>query len=311
MNLSDNSQPQSPATTQQTLMASHVKKSFVGRIRDQLDQLSPSERRLAEFALDLPGDLAGYSASELAALAQVSNATVTRFVRRLGYESFDEARKHVRSEQRAGSPLAMAATTAVSEAAADDLVGAQRQQSLANIDATYRRLSSNEIEQIAAAILAARKVWVVGFRSSHPLAMYLRWQLLQIVPSAQVIPGAGETLGEHLAGIGADDVVIVFALRRRVRQMPTVVAQLAKACPNLVYVTERAASSKPSPRAAALAPAKWTLQCDVQGPGVLDNHTAVIGLCHLIVTQVMTMAGNPGRRHLGLVEAFHDSLDEI
>lgn len=284
-------------------MASHVKKSFVGRIRDQLDQLSPSERRLAEFALDLPGDLAGYSASELATLAQVSNATVTRFVRRLGYESFDDARKHVRSEQRAGSPLVMAATAHATEAVADDVVGAHRQQSLANIDATYRRLSSTEIEQIAAAILSARKVWVVGFRSSLPLAMYFRWQLLQTVPSAQVIPGAGETLGEHLAGIGADDIVIVFALRRRIRQMPTVVAQLAKACPNLVYITERNAATK--------TPAKWSLQCDVQGPGVLDNHTAVIGLCHLIVTQAMTLAGNPGRRHLGLVEAFHDALDEI
>ncbi|MDR3397415.1 MAG: MurR/RpiR family transcriptional regulator [Pandoraea sp.] len=282
-----------------------MKKSFVGRIRDQLDQLSPSERRLAEFALDLPGDLAGYTASELATLAQVSNATVTRFVRRLGYESFDDARKHVRAEQRAGSPLAMAATLPVTDtlSAHDDLVGVQRQQSLANIDATYRRLSSTEIEQIAAAILAARKVWVVGFRSSHPLATYFRWQLLQIVPSAQVIPGAGETLGEHLAGIGEEDVVVVFAVRRRVRQMPAVVAQLAKACPNLVYITERNATAK--------TPAKWRLQCDVQGPGVLDNHTAVIGLCHLIVTQVMTLAGNPGRRHLGLVEAFHDALDEI
>jgi DNA-binding MurR/RpiR family transcriptional regulator len=288
-------------------MASHVKKSFVGRIREQLDQLSPSERRLAEFALDLPGDLAGYTASELATLAQVSNATVTRFVRRLGYASFDDARKHVRSEQRAGSPLAMAATTPVTEAVADDFVGAHRQQSLANIDATYRRLSSNEISQIAEAILAARKVWVVGFRSSHPLAMYFRWQLLQIVPSAQVIPGAGETLGEHLAGISADDVVIVFALRRRIRPMPAIVAQLAKACPNLVYITERNVLAK----ASAKTPAKWSLQCDVQGPGVLDNHTAVIGLCHLIVTQVMTLAGNPGRRQLGLVEAFHDALDEI
>ncbi|WP_246182656.1 MurR/RpiR family transcriptional regulator [Pandoraea pneumonica] len=284
-----------------------MKKSFVGRIREQLDQLSPSERRLAEFALDLPGDLAGYTASELATLAQVSNATVTRFVRRLGYASFDDARKHVRSEQRAGSPLAMAATTPVTEAVADDFVGAHRQQSLANIDATYRRLSSNEISQIAEAILAARKVWVVGFRSSHPLAMYFRWQLLQIVPSAQVIPGAGETLGEHLAGISADDVVIVFALRRRIRPMPAIVAQLAKACPNLVYITERNVLAK----ASAKTPAKWSLQCDVQGPGVLDNHTAVIGLCHLIVMQVMTLAGNPGRRQLGLVEAFHDALDEI
>jgi len=33
------------------------------------------------------------------------NATVTRFVRRLGYATYENARKHVRSEKNAGSPL--------------------------------------------------------------------------------------------------------------------------------------------------------------------------------------------------------------
>ncbi|WP_454006545.1 MurR/RpiR family transcriptional regulator [Alcaligenes sp. Marseille-Q7550] len=79
-------------------------KSFVGRIREILNDLSPSERRLAEFALDFPGDLAGYTASELASLAHVSNATVTRFIRRLGYTNYEAARKQVRSEKNAGSP---------------------------------------------------------------------------------------------------------------------------------------------------------------------------------------------------------------
>jgi hypothetical protein len=53
-------------------MSDTAVKSFVGRIRDILHDLSPSERRLAEFALDFPGDLAGYTASELASLAHVS-----------------------------------------------------------------------------------------------------------------------------------------------------------------------------------------------------------------------------------------------
>ncbi|WP_373378764.1 MurR/RpiR family transcriptional regulator [Cupriavidus nantongensis] len=280
-----------------------TRKSFVGRIREQLDQLSPSERRLAEFALDFPGDLAGYTASELAGLANVSNATVTRFVRRMGYASYDDARKHVRSEKSAGSPLLLAGTESAAGAADSGSLGAHLQQGLTNLGATYRRLSEAQLREIAEAILNARKVWIVGFRSSQPLAMYLRWQLLQIVPSAQAVPGAGETMGEHLAGMTEDDVVIVLALRRRVRQLPSVVAQAAKACPRLLYITEQGATTK--------VPARWVLRCDVQAPGVLDNHAAVIGLCHLIVTQVMELAGTPGRRHLGLVEAFHDALDEL
>ena len=61
-------------------------RSFLFRVRDALDDLHPAERRLGEFVCDFPGELASYSASDLARLAQVSNATVTRFVRRLGYE---------------------------------------------------------------------------------------------------------------------------------------------------------------------------------------------------------------------------------
>lgn len=49
---------------------------FMARVRAILPDLHPSERRLAEAVLDFPGDMAGYSASEIAELAGVSNDTV-------------------------------------------------------------------------------------------------------------------------------------------------------------------------------------------------------------------------------------------
>ncbi|RQU38934.1 MurR/RpiR family transcriptional regulator [Burkholderia cenocepacia] len=61
-----------------------MSRSFVGRIRSLMNELPATERRLAEFVLDFPGDLASYTGAELAELASVSKATVSRFVRRLG-----------------------------------------------------------------------------------------------------------------------------------------------------------------------------------------------------------------------------------
>ena len=274
-------------------------KSFVGRIREILNDLSPSERRLAEFALDFPGDLAGYTASELASLAHVSNATVTRFIRRLGYTNYEAARKQVRSEKNAGSPLLLAAT----ETETGRSLATHLQQSQSNLASTYRRSPESLLDEIAHAIIGARKVWVLGFRSSHALASYFRWQLLQIVPDAQLIPGPGETMGEHLAGIREQDVVVVFALRRRVRGMGLLVEQLAHNCPNVLHITDQLSPEK--------SPCRWTVRCDVQSPGVLDNHVAVIGLCHLILSQIMDNAGPTGCRHLGMVEAFHDCFQEL
>lgn len=280
-------------------MSDTAVKSFVGRIREILHDLSPSERRLAEFALDFPGDLAGYTASELSSLANVSNATVTRFIRRLGYPNYEAARKQVRSEKNAGSPLLLAAT----ETDAERSLATHLQQSQSNLASTYRRIPESLLNEIAQAILGARKVWVLGFRSSHALASYFRWQLLQIVPEAQLIPGPGETMGEHLAGIQKDDVVVIFALRRRVRAMDQLIEQIALLNPNVLHISDQLSPEK--------SPCRWLLRCDVQSPGVLDNHVAVIGLSHLILSQVIDLAGTAGRRHLGLVEAFHDSFLEL
>lgn len=278
-------------------MSETAVKSFVGRLREILHDLSPSERRLAEFALDFPGDLAGYTASELASLANVSNATVTRFIRRLGYPNYEAARKQVRSEKNAGSPLLLAATET------ERSLSTHLQQSQANLASTYRRIPEALLDEIAHAILGARKVWVLGFRSSQSLASYFRWQLLQIVPNAQLIPGPGETMGEHLAGIQQDDVVVIFALRRRVHGMDQLIEQLALLSPNVLHISDQLSPEKSACR--------WTLRCDVQSPGVLDNHVAVIGLCHLVLSQVMDNAGPAGRRHLGMVESFHDNFQEL
>src|SRR5215210_8693870 len=112
--------------------------SLLSRIREQLHELPPTERRLADLVLDFPGELASYSASELAMLANVSNATVSRFIRRLGYENYDEARRHAREEKGSGSPLFLAS---VKPAAEGGLVAAHEQQSHANLAASFNRIS--------------------------------------------------------------------------------------------------------------------------------------------------------------------------
>ena len=78
---------------------------FLARVRQNLAAFHPMERKLAEFVLDFPGDLASYAANELASLAGVSNATVTRFIKRLGYLHYEDARRQVRQERGTGSPL--------------------------------------------------------------------------------------------------------------------------------------------------------------------------------------------------------------
>ncbi len=119
-------------------------------------------------------------------------------------------------EKESGSPLFQSATEASRRG---HLVATHFQRSQANLASTFERLNDRQMAEIVKAIIAAGQVLIFGSRSSHAFAQYLRWQIIQVVPRVTAIPGAGETLAEHLAGIGERDCVIVFGTRRQTRQM--------------------------------------------------------------------------------------------
>lgn len=274
--------------------------SFVRRVRSQLDQLSATERQLADFVLEFPGELASYAGNELAQLAGVSPSTVSRFIRRIGYDNYEAARRQVREEKQTGSPLFQNATEASKRG---HLVATHAQQSQANLAATFERLGDRQMAEIVKAIIGAGQVLIFGSRSSHGFALYLRWQIMQVLPRVTAIPGPGETLAEHLAGLGARDCVIVFGMRRQTRQMHTLLQGARKADARIVYISDKASPDS--------ADATWSLQCDCRGPGLLDNHTAVIGICDLIATMVIEAAGSAGRRRLAAIELAHEENGEL
>lgn len=281
-------------------MTKKVSSSFLGQVRQSLNTLSPTERKLGEFVLDFPGDLATYSASELATLVGVSNATVTRFIRRLGYASYEDARRLAREERSSGSPLFLSApgTRGVDGSVASHIVQAQD-----NIAATFNHIPAELIDEIAEAMAQAGQVWFLGYRSNRNLAAYLRWQLVQMLPGTHLIPGPGETLGEYAIDMGPQDVLVVFALRRSVPVAARFATLATQAGAKVLYITDHFSKSA--------VPARWLLRCHTQAPGPLDNHASVMLLCHLLATRVMHHAGTGGRRRMAGIETQHDALGEM
>lgn len=273
--------------------------SFLARVREGLPHLHPTEKLLAEFVLDFPGELASYSASELARLADVSNSTVTRFIKKLGYRNYDEARRQVREEKQTGSPLFLTGRSA----GVEQLFEAHVEQAHENLRRTFSRLSAPQVDAIAEALIQARKVWVTGFRSSHAVASYFRWQIFQVKEDILVVPNAGDTLGEYMASVGASDVFVVFGLRRRPSRLREIIAQAVATGAKVLYVTDGQVAPHPE--------VTWHIYCACSAPGPLDNHASVIAICHLIANRVIELSGNAGRERLSAIEDSHVAFDEI
>ncbi|ALM53282.1 MurR/RpiR family transcriptional regulator [Halomonas huangheensis] len=279
---------------------SSQQRSFLSRVRNALPSLHPAERRLGEFVCDFPGELASYDAQELARFANVSKATVSRFVRRLGYESYEAARKHARDEQQTGSRLFL--TLSSDEQGEASLTG-NLELGKENLERTFAAIPQAEVDTVAQAILDARKTWVIGFRASHPFADYLRWQLAQVVEEVVSLPGGGETLGEHLVNFGTQDCVIVFGLRRRVAITGQILAYARERGARLLYVTDEGVEPEPI--------ATWHFRCHSRAAGPLFNHTSVMALCHLLAMRTIELAGEGSRHRLRRIETLNERLEEL
>ena len=183
--------------------------SLQSRLREHYEGLPESERKIAEFILDFPGEVAAYSATELAELSGGSKAAVTRLTRRLGFERFEDARRAARDGQAWGTPVYLMSR--------DDgrkgfkaKVDRHLEQDFDAMKRTFESLGEDAFEDIVKAICGASRVWFLGYRNNRHLAGYLRWQLIQVRGDVHMLPDVGETLAEYFSDIKQQDLLVVI-----------------------------------------------------------------------------------------------------
>lgn len=278
-------------------------RSIEARIRDCYNALTPAERRLADTILNFPGEIASYNANELAVLAKVSKAGATRFFRRLGYQSYEEARRDARAAQRWGSALYLQTRSAETRGLSETLSN-HLECELSNLGATFQDLAPGKAEEIVTQLIEARQVVCLGFRSSQMLASYAHWLLQRIRGGVLLLPQAGQTLAEQIASLGEGDLVLAVGLRRRLPALCAVLEAVRERGARIVLVADQTAQ-----RSAELA--HWVIRCEGRSPSLFDSDTSAMSVLHVLCSVAANRAGNAGRQRLQDIEQLHDALGEF
>jgi len=254
--------------------------------------LTSQERRAADTLLAHLDDLATYRAAELAELAGVSKATMSRLFRSLGFAGFDEVREHLRALRTAGEPRAVAG--------APDLAGHAEQEAAAVAAA----LLQPAVAAAVAVLADARSVLVVGWRNSHPVALHLRGQLVQARPRVSLAPLPGQVLGEELADLGPGDAVVAVGFRRRPAGFGGFLATAAATGADVVLLGDPTAAGHSG------AARVW-LPCPVQGSLAYDSYAAAMSLVGVLADGVLSRAGGAGRRRISTISSTYRQLAEV
>lgn len=279
------------------------RESLTQRIHRVYGDLPEGERKAADLVLDSPGDLAACAASELAERAGVSNATVSRLFRRMGYDSYEEARRASRDMRAHGSPLYLA-DTAKRPGGAGTQIADHLAQETALIEASLAMANPLTVKAVAERLAKARRVRLAGFRNSRFAADYARAALAQFRPGVELLNASGQTLAEGMAGIGAGDMVLIVGLRRRPAGFSDFVRAAVATGADVALLADNSVREAP-------ALVRWNLTCAVKTPQLLDSYVGALAVLRLVAVATMQQLGAEGRRHLEKIETIHGELSEL
>lgn len=185
-------------------------------IQNGMEDLTRSERQLANVLLqDYP--MAGLqSITRLAQAAGVSTPTVIRMARKLGFDGFPDMQERLRDEVAEQIKKPISKRDAWQAKAADEHVlnGFARAVS-SNMHHTLDRLDAAVFDQVAALLAdTSRHVYLVGGRITRSNADYLFNHLQIIRPNVTHLSHSANVWPQYLLDMDDRAILIVFDIRR-------------------------------------------------------------------------------------------------
>ena len=149
-------------------------KNCIMRIKSSFDGLCHAQQKVAQFVLDHPKESMALSISELAQRARVSEATVLRFVRAIGYEGYHRFRIALAEDTIVQSLRENLEKIHEDVSVDDDFEAIFRKVLYSNVDSlstTMNRVDGKAIEKAANLVYHAPMVFLVAVGNSQPIAM--------------------------------------------------------------------------------------------------------------------------------------------
>ncbi|EEW39431.1 transcriptional regulator, RpiR family [Klebsiella pneumoniae subsp. rhinoscleromatis ATCC 13884] len=270
------------------------------RLKGQYASLSPQEQRVADFIFDHFDDLISYNSAELAQLSGVSKATVSRLFKRLGYDKYKDMRDELRTLRQSGMPL----TDQRDAVQGNTLLARHYKQEMANLTQWVNALDARQFAEARTAMVAARRIVVIGMRNAYPAALHLRQQLLQARGQVLVLPQPGQSLSEELVDLTTDDLVVMMAFRRRPRIVRPLLQQLQRDGVPVLLMCE--------PQAHSLFPlSRWQLCAPLDSVSAYDSYASVNSLINLLANDFLHETLDSGRPRIHDIATLYQQLDEL
>lgn len=262
------------------------------RLRERRHALTKSEVVVAEWLEPSLERLAYLTVNEVAGQSGVSEATIVRFSRKLGFDSFTDMQRAAQDDLQKHFSLGELVKSSLE--GGDGLLERSYRKDLEHLRQTYDSLDEQVFSEAVTALCAARRVLVTGLRASSGAAVFLSFSLSLLRPGVTYLRFDWNNLHEQLIDLEKGDVMLAVSLGRpAVQTIEAVEEARNRHGATIVAITGSSVSEL-----ARLADFTFV----ARGEGTFKNYTTVMSLAGALIEGVAEELADEASERLDLLD---------
>jgi len=272
-------------------------KDLLRLIQIRFPKLSKGQKLIAEYILTHYDKAAFMTAAKLGSSVGVSESTVVRFANELGFSGYPKLQGAL--QELIKNKLTSVQRLELSNDYVSDgyaLKGVLKAD-IENIRSTLEKINYSTFEEVINQIFKAKRIYIIGLRSSTTLAEFLGFYLNIILQNVKIVGNGISDIFEQMINVGEGDLVIGIGFPRYAARTVDALAFAHDRGASVVAITD----SLLSPLASK---ADYTLIAQSNMASFVDSLVAPLSVINALIIAV-------GMREKQNIADVFNSLEEI
>lgn len=273
------------------------KQDLMRIIQSKFPRLSKGQKLIAEYILKHYDKAAFMTAAKLGISVGVSESTVVRFANELGFSGYPKLQKALQELIKNKLTTVQRIELSNDFISQESALKSVLKSDMENIRSTLEKINHKTFDDVVNSIFKARKIYIVGLRSSTAIAEFLGFYLNLILDNVKVIGFGVSDIFEHMLNINEDDLVIGIGFPRYAARTIEALDYAKSKYANVVAITD----SLLSPLAAR---ADYTLIAQSNMASFVDSLVAPLSVINALIIAV-------GLREKDKISSTFEKLEKI
>lgn len=189
-------------------------KHLISNIQSQYTRLSKGQKLIAQYILNNYDKVAFMTACKLGETVGVSESTVVRFANALGYSGYPKLQAAL--QELIKNKLTTVQRVEMAHDYSNDfaILNKVLKSDIDNIRSTLEEIDERAFKEASNKLLKARKIYILGMRSSFVVAQYLGFYLDIILDNVHIIRMDMGDAFEQIVRINEEDVIVAISFPR-------------------------------------------------------------------------------------------------